>query len=221
MSVLVTVGTTKFDLLIRQVDTREFHDKLLDCGYTHLIIQYGSGEYVPVEREVQHSSVSEDNVGHRESLRIVSTAYLREIQYSEYDLVIGHAGAGTILNSLRSNVSFQSPKTGTEDCTLTRNLTLLHQTNQRKMIVVINKSLMDNHQAELAAQLHKDKHLFAIDEIRDLNQMIQVITSATFSHNPQNQNQSSNYLIPFPKASNSRFKEEINKLLSNKDIWKH
>ncbi|KAJ1604884.1 glycosyl transferase, partial [Cryptosporidium canis] len=144
MSVLVTVGTTKFDILIRQVDTREFHDKLLDCGYTHLTIQYGSGEYVPVERKVQHSSVVGDNLGHKESLRIVCTAYLREIQYSEYDLVIGHAGAGTILNSLRSN---------------------------RKMIVVINKSLMDNHQAELAAQLHNDKHLFAIDEIRDLNQM--------------------------------------------------
>lgn len=41
MSVLVTVGSTKFDLLIKQVDKVEFLDQLLECGYNNLCIQYG------------------------------------------------------------------------------------------------------------------------------------------------------------------------------------
>ncbi|XP_076655170.1 cell division cycle 5-related protein-like [Halictus rubicundus] len=49
------------------------------------------------------------------------------------DLIISHAGAGSILDALE---------------------------NQKNLIVVANNSLMHNHQLELAEQLHLDKHLY-------------------------------------------------------------
>lgn len=39
--ILVTVGTTKFDNLIKAVDTEEFHEAALKLGYTYMYIQYG------------------------------------------------------------------------------------------------------------------------------------------------------------------------------------
>ncbi|XP_024604931.1 UDP-N-acetylglucosamine transferase subunit ALG13 homolog [Neophocaena asiaeorientalis asiaeorientalis] len=49
------------------------------------------------------------------------------------DLVISHAGAGSCLETLEE---------------------------RKPLIVVINEKLMNNHQLELAKQLHKDGHLF-------------------------------------------------------------
>ncbi|XP_070639830.1 UDP-N-acetylglucosamine transferase subunit ALG13 isoform X2 [Bos indicus] len=49
------------------------------------------------------------------------------------DLVISHAGAGSCLETLEK---------------------------RKPLIVVINERLMNNHQLELAKQLHKDGHLF-------------------------------------------------------------
>lgn len=51
----------------------------------------------------------------------------------EADLVISHAGAGSCLETLEK---------------------------RKPLVVVINEKLMNNHQLELAKQLHKDGHLF-------------------------------------------------------------
>jgi beta-1,4-N-acetylglucosaminyltransferase len=40
-TVFVTVGTTKFDALIRVVDQQAFADTLVAAGYTRLVMQIG------------------------------------------------------------------------------------------------------------------------------------------------------------------------------------
>ena len=72
------------------------------------MIIFFSGEYVPKSRKVKHSKICDNIIGENNEkfLEIKAIPYMKEITYSNYDLIIGHAGAGTILNSLRNNVSF-------------------------------------------------------------------------------------------------------------------
>lgn len=46
---LVTVGTTKFDALIRRIDCESFLQKLVQLGFNSLLVQQGQGNY-----SVQH-----------------------------------------------------------------------------------------------------------------------------------------------------------------------
>lgn len=46
-SVFVTVGTTKFDSLIREVCAAGCQDELLARGYTELLVQKGKGSFSP------------------------------------------------------------------------------------------------------------------------------------------------------------------------------
>jgi beta-1,4-N-acetylglucosaminyltransferase len=46
-TVLVTVGTTCFDALVKAVDSPGVKEALLEKGYTNLLIQMGRGTYAP------------------------------------------------------------------------------------------------------------------------------------------------------------------------------
>ena len=46
-TVLVTVGTTKFDELVKEIDTTGFAEVLQKLGYTKLLVQRGAGAYIP------------------------------------------------------------------------------------------------------------------------------------------------------------------------------
>lgn len=45
-TVFVTVGTTRFDSLVRAQEVKE---ELFKKGYTHLLIQMGRGSYIPAK----------------------------------------------------------------------------------------------------------------------------------------------------------------------------
>ena len=45
--ILITVGTTKFEGLIRNIDKEDLYKFLDNEGFEKLIFQKGSGEYVP------------------------------------------------------------------------------------------------------------------------------------------------------------------------------
>ncbi|KAG1469861.1 hypothetical protein G6F56_003014 [Rhizopus delemar] len=86
------------------------------------------------------------------------------------DIIISHAGSGTMLQTLRLQ--------------------------GKKLIMVVNKSLLDNHQLELAKAMHKNKYAICSD-------------LSNLSHNIQNINQFN--LQPFPQSN----KEIFGKIIDN------
>ncbi|GFY38769.1 UDP-N-acetylglucosamine transferase subunit ALG13 homolog [Trichonephila inaurata madagascariensis] len=119
MSVFVTVGSTSFDDLIKTVCSPEILQFLSDEGFKKIILQIGRGTVIPdksdiIEVEWFHfkDSISQD--------------------IKNASLIIGHAGAGTILESLIEH---------------------------KPLITVLNDKLMDNHQTELAEEMAKEGYL--------------------------------------------------------------
>ena len=89
--ILITVGTTKFENLIKSIDNKLFY-QLIDKYFTHMIIQIGSGEYKPILYKDLDLKL---NI-------CVGTLFKNfEEIIKESDYVISHAGAGIILESLK------------------------------------------------------------------------------------------------------------------------
>ncbi|GAX74540.1 hypothetical protein CEUSTIGMA_g1989.t1 [Chlamydomonas eustigma] len=128
--IFVTVGTTKFDALIKAIDDIEFADAAIGCGYNRLIVQRGAGSYIPhnLVKEGEDSGVTTKGL----EVQFFQYAPSLRVNMLEAMLVISHAGAGSIFEALSCS---------------------------RPLIVVPNPLLMDNHQAELGKHLAELKHL--------------------------------------------------------------
>ncbi|XP_028046838.2 UDP-N-acetylglucosamine transferase subunit ALG13 homolog [Monomorium pharaonis] len=122
-TVFVTVGTTKFDDLITTVLSRAVLEALSTRNYKHLILQIGNSKLKP-------DCTARYGFNKIETFRL-SPSIGEYMQLA--DLVISHAGAGSVLEALEKH---------------------------KHLIVVTNDFLMDNHQIELAEQLYKDEHLY-------------------------------------------------------------
>jgi len=116
--VFVTVGTTNFDDLIRAVTTEEFLNFLKEKNFS-MTIQFGTGSYPPPSS----TAIEIDSFRLKDDL---------SEDFQKADIVISHAGAGTILDALEKH---------------------------KRLIVVPNKSLMNNHQEQLAVRLAKEKYV--------------------------------------------------------------
>lgn len=122
-SVLVTVGSTKFDDLIKAVDSHTFAQALLGFGFTTLIIQKGSGVGLRnLLRHNQKEGVTDTGL----AVECFDFKPSMQQRLKQAALVISHAGSGTIFEALSLG---------------------------RTLIAVPNPALMDNHQQELAQQL--------------------------------------------------------------------
>eukprot|EP00760_Papus_ankaliazontas_P039633 PhM_4_TR9744/c0_g1_i1/m.68655/K07441/ALG14; beta-1,4-N-acetylglucosaminyltransferase len=112
--VLVTVGSTCFDALIEACDADWFVSYVKDVlKVPNIRMQIGAGTYVP-----RHPGI--------EYLRYKATGFAEDL--ASASLVVGHAGAGSILDCMRSHTP---------------------------MVVVPNESLMNNHQTELCDRLRE------------------------------------------------------------------
>jgi beta-1,4-N-acetylglucosaminyltransferase len=121
--VFVTVGTTSFDALIQTLDSPTVCASLKSKGYDGLTMQIGRGVYKP--RRIAKKTPGFD-------VKIVDYLPSIEDELRDAALVISHAGAGSVFETLK----FGKP-----------------------LLVVVNKSLMDNHQKELAMELEERGHV--------------------------------------------------------------
>jgi beta-1,4-N-acetylglucosaminyltransferase len=117
MKVLVTVGTYKFDDLIKKIDEIAVDKKF------EFICQIGQGEYIPKNCE----SFS------------FSNNFAEKI--NESDLIITHAGAGTVYSLLE---------------------------NKKNLIVVPNINRVDKHQLEIAQFVHINKYCLSCFDLNDI-----------------------------------------------------
>ena len=191
-TIFVTVGTTRFQKLIDAVTSKVSLEWMISNGYTNLILQYGTG-YVPSiirhkitttsnntnasswneitattteqgkmmqqqedrnEEEIyfessQSSSLSSATSSSMKKKKggIYITCYnfksTLEYDMKRSDLIISHAGAGTVMEGIK--------------------------VHKKKLCVVINNDLMDNHQLELATAMSQRGHLFVVYEPSQFN----------------------------------------------------
>ena len=140
-SIFVTVGTTLFDRLVEAADDTKFLDIVSSRNYNNLIIQYGKGNHEPFS-DSNNVGIKMNNMGNEikcEKYRFKPS--LRD-DISRANLIISHAGAGSIMEGLAQ-------------CRNKKNA---------KLIVVINSKLMNNHQQELAGALASRGHLICLTE---------------------------------------------------------
>ncbi|KAI6651681.1 Bifunctional UDP-N-acetylglucosamine transferase and deubiquitinase ALG13 [Oopsacas minuta] len=121
-TVFVTVGTTKFDLLIKTLCQPEVLSLLEYMKYTRILMQIGKGEYIP--------KIEDKKIGITLEYYTLKKSIAADMQQAS--LVISHAGAGSIFESLNA---------------------------KKQLLVVVNEMLMDNHQLELAQHLAKEGYL--------------------------------------------------------------
>ena len=91
--VLITVGTTKFENLIKAIDTEKFYEMIIKNGFTKIIIQKGYGEYIPSNYKKYENKI-------KIQVSEIINNFGNVIKAS--DLIISHGGAGIILESLKN-----------------------------------------------------------------------------------------------------------------------
>lgn len=145
-TLFVTVGSTKFELLIDTVLSERTMGVLERNGIERIVMQVGNGKHN--DQELAELKRDETKKFYRGKIEVVAYMYkssLRDDLLSA-DLVISHAGSGSIIESLEAD---------------------------KRLIVVVNESLMDNHQFELAEKMFELNYLLyttcsGLDEKIDL-----------------------------------------------------
>ena len=133
MKAFVTVGTTRFDDLIDHVLRPECLKSFKKIGVTSILLQIGASDLRQVQNEQFHGRTEEEGTSVLNGISIKYYCYKPSIlqDLNAADLVIGHAGAGTVLECMKL---------------------------RKRLVVVINEKLMNNHQAELAVALAEGRH---------------------------------------------------------------
>ncbi|CDJ64050.1 glycosyltransferase family 28 C-terminal domain-containing protein, putative [Eimeria necatrix] len=147
LHVLVTVGTTSFDDLVKAVDSVAFLGVLRSLGKVRLTVQLGRGQYIPFGISAEDPDLTGVGVWvHRQGLqcvRVVRYIHCLSLILPSFDLIVSHCGAGTLLGALRAS---------------------------RRVVACVNQNLQQNHQQELASVLATANHCVAVFDLKVLPQ---------------------------------------------------
>lgn len=121
MKILVTLGTTKFDSLIEYIDNNISNEN------HNITLQIADGIYKP--KNFNYFTYT-DNI---------------EKYYIESDIIICHAGAGTIYRLLELN---------------------------KKIIIVPNLDRIDNHQSDISTFMSKNNFALALENYNELDALL-------------------------------------------------
>jgi beta-1,4-N-acetylglucosaminyltransferase len=113
-NLFITVGTTEFDQLVREIDNVEFIRIVKDSGFSSVTVQMGRGVHEPSILSISCTELLVEVYRFKPTL---------DDDMRRADLIISHCGAGSILEAVKY---------------------------EKELIVVVNTSLQDNHQTELA-----------------------------------------------------------------------
>ena len=143
------MGTTKFDDLVRTVDSAEIVALLQKQGYNEMVMQIGCGDYEPSYEPPTGFACS----------HFRKKATLAD-DIAAADLVISHGGESPkdTYSVEESHPCFVSPLPChcATVCVCAGAGTIMEVLRAKKMLVaVVNESLMGNHQAELTGALGK------------------------------------------------------------------
>mmetsp|Transcript_27521 Transcript_27521/g.55516 ORF Transcript_27521/g.55516 Transcript_27521/m.55516 type:complete len:236 (-) Transcript_27521:163-870(-) len=181
-SIFVTVGTTKFDSLISTVSSSQFLSQISkpECGaYVCIAVQYGRGAVTPfvsdntstsgveqISDDQQHDS-SDDNARLVEGVSCSSYRFKPTLRQDmeAADLIISHAGAGSIMEGLELCCAANGGRIKGGDATASGDVS---QKRRKKLVVVTNAALMNAHQSELADALEARGHLFVVNDPSEL-----------------------------------------------------
>lgn len=123
----------EFKRIFVTVGTTEF-DNLIEKLSEKEVYEILKNQFKCKELIIQRGNGKEIDFSHFKDINVqqfdLKTSIEQDIKYA--DLVISHAGAGTCIDVLGKN---------------------------KPLLVVVNDTLMNNHQIELAEQLHKDGYL--------------------------------------------------------------
>lgn len=145
---LVTVGSTKFEDLLDVVDSEAFVETVVGRGYRALVVQYGPHAAGPPARLPALAA----RFGLEYRAFDMSPAFPSFLAQAE--LVISHAG-GLASPAVRPRPHPCSAVTAGSG-TILEALSL-----KKRLIVVVNERLMDNHQTEIASVMEQVMFMFA------------------------------------------------------------
>ncbi|RUS15473.1 hypothetical protein BC937DRAFT_92395 [Endogone sp. FLAS-F59071] len=156
MRLFIMVGSTRFDNLVSLATSPDFLFALSTAGYDHVRIQYGNSEAL-FRANLAQAGTGESVVGPRAPL-VEGYKYkesLREdLEWA--DLVVSHAGRLYFFFFGFENLLWIFPNVSVVPGSGSI-LEALRQ--QKRLVVVVNETLMDNHQVELAQALQDKGYL--------------------------------------------------------------
>ncbi|KAK4051398.1 N-acetylglucosaminyldiphosphodolichol N-acetylglucosaminyltransferase catalytic subunit alg13 [Microbotryomycetes sp. JL201] len=155
MKAVLTVGSTEFSPLVHALLSPDCLRLLHTLDVTSLLAQVGNSDLpagFTINKETRRAL---DVDGATLHVTVVDFTDDIEQHIAQAQLVISHAGAGSILSAIRPS-SFSNSEDDVGTCT------------QKVLVIVPNSSLMDSHQSDLADEFERHKWAIVVRDPLDL-----------------------------------------------------